>query len=582
MKNLRVAGRAVQIGTYCGQNDILRWMIKARKLVAALALVAASIASVNPSVASTPPDPGSSTPNANGAVPPPGSRPFASLPHLGAAPQPCFPYGSSDNICTGPSWPYPPNANYLYATYYGTVYISPHVVDVGQDITARAVSRLNGVPGWNAPPGPIVAGCRGQESDSAGKVVRAADLFCTWKATVASPYPPDTSAPGHGWDEYGMSFCGFFGCAESSDFYYVLPHKRAISGIVTTTGQNLKSKGATEILPIANAVVHISGPQNGTAVTDASGFYDAVVDPGTYSVSAIADINGGQMTATPTNCASVSSHGSSCTVSTEGGDAAANFVAGCGDQVSPFDTGATNARAANTEAVPDGEVVLVTAGLFDHVVTCPLYIEVTQGDTTAQSPFNMVSGASILPAGTAEIGFKVPTDFQGGATFKGQCVSGCTDLLATVSLSANLNNAGEVTSLGAPLAGARSRPRLWASPRKTRSSTPDAGNGTLCVASSFGSEVQGGPRAGPKVMAETDGAGQVRLRYWGPASWQMYGSDGLPLAPPKATIRFTAIAHDCNTSACTVQQTDKPVDVKAHINPHVESTRGPPSSPTSN
>ena len=95
------------------------------------------------------------------------------------------------------------------------------------------------------------------------------DETCTWKATDAGPYPPDVTAPGGGWSTYSMSFCGFNGCAASEDFYYVLPHKRAISGIVTTTGENT-TQGASmpEILPVPNAVIRISGSEGGTAVTN--------------------------------------------------------------------------------------------------------------------------------------------------------------------------------------------------------------------------------------------------------------------------------------------------------------------------
>ena len=87
-----------------------------------------------------------------GSTPPPESRPIPSLPQLGPAPIPCFPYGSPDDICKGVNWPYPDNAkNNMYATYYGTVYISPHVVGVGQDITATAVTRRRWKPLDRAP-----------------------------------------------------------------------------------------------------------------------------------------------------------------------------------------------------------------------------------------------------------------------------------------------------------------------------------------------------------------------------------------------------------------------------------------------
>jgi hypothetical protein len=460
----------------------------------------------------------------SGTVPPESSRPFATLPHLGPPPVPCFPYGSSDNICTGPSWPYPPNANYLYATYYGTVYISPHIVDVGQDITATAVGNLGGTPTWAAPPGPIVAGCQDKKTDSAGTVTRAADATCTWKATVASSYPPDTTVPGHGYDEWGMDFCGFFGCAESSDFFYVLPHKRAISGIITTTGAN--KKDATEILPVAGAVVHITGTQSGTAVTDADGFYNALVDPGNYSVSATADIDGTYITATPTGCASVSSDGSSCRVSTGGGDAAANFTVGCGPQVSPF------TPAPATSGGPE-QPALSWAANNTAALTgpkCPLKV--------------VVKVLEVARSGLAFHGRQYnefPVDFveskSGGVdgnVFR--CESGCVDVLVTV-----IN-----PKTHAPVPGATVNASISAI------SNVVAGAQSLCQTSADG--LTDLTCSDYLLGLKSNDQGNVYLRYWAP---------GL-VTTRTTTLKVTA-KWGCSATACSSREMEgsaRPLNIK--------------------
>ena len=69
-----------------------------------------------------------------------------------------------------PAGPYAPNNHFLDSTYYGQLYLNPHVVKPGQDITGTAVTRLNSKINWSTPPGPLVAGCQGQDPN------------CTWKA----------------------------------------------------------------------------------------------------------------------------------------------------------------------------------------------------------------------------------------------------------------------------------------------------------------------------------------------------------------------------------------------------------------
>ncbi len=251
------------------------------------------------------------------------TRPYASLPHLGPAPQRCFQYGSSNNICGKfPSSPYPPNLSYLYSTYYGTVYISPHVIGVGQDVTATEVPDNNGRPSWGHPPGKRVSGCKDGKykviNPQQVQVIVAPSTTCTWKATSASAYPPKARAPGGGYDQWNMTFCGFFGCASSGDFYYVLPRKKAISGMVLKDTVN--SAGHVVVTPVGGEAIHISGRLNGSATTQKDGFYDALVDPGRYTVSVA---SGGY---SPTQCSPGRISSEACKIDVRGGDGVASFA----------------------------------------------------------------------------------------------------------------------------------------------------------------------------------------------------------------------------------------------------------------
>lgn len=419
------------------------------------------------------------------------ARPFASLPHLGPAPQRCFQYGSSDNICTGPSWPYPPNLSYLYATYYGTVYISPHIVGVGQDITATAVPDNGGTPSWSTPPGKLISGCRNQLSDSTGHMIRAADTTCTWKATSAGVYPPDATAPGGGWTHFGMTFCGFFGCASSEDFYYVLPRKKAISGMVYANTED--AKGNLVVVPVPNAQIRISGPSSGTAVTDSAGFYDALVDPGQYTVH-VANVDGQSATASPTSggCSPGAASGSDCTIDVRGQDGRADFNI-CPGAGHAGDL-ATTAAAPRTPSSPS-------------LPTCPLNVTIK---TFGQSRSGFAVYQHFSSDEQSKVFFIPPSSKQ--------CVSGCMNVLATVT----------DPKTGAPVTDATVNVSVSQIAHVTGS-----GSGFLCN--------QATPtECGRYLLNEpTDSAGQVHLLYWAP---------GL-IEKASATLNATA-KETCSASSC--------------------------------
>jgi hypothetical protein len=238
-------------------------------------------------------------------------EPVQTLPtlDLGPAPQRCFELGSTDDICApvidgvpNPNWPYAPNDNYLNSTYYGQLYLSPHIVKPGQDVDGHAVTRLNASIGWSQPPGDIVSGCRN------GSGQTPSDSVCIWKASGVTD----------GWVQWEIGFTGFFGTGVSAD-YYAVDQKTVISGTVSDTNGN----------PVPGSAVSISGPTSGTAVTDKSGFYSAVVEAGSYSVSASAQVDGVSLPATATDCFKGEALGSSCSISVGDNDGTANFkVAG--------------------------------------------------------------------------------------------------------------------------------------------------------------------------------------------------------------------------------------------------------------
>lgn len=207
----------------------------------------------------------------------PPAQPLPPATSLGEPPVPCFPYGSSDNICPESGYDDPDPPEYMAATYYGTLEIENHIVHVGQDVTMYANEDYKGEPSWSAG-GPIVSGCKGKV-ETGGVVTTPAETTCVWKAEYGSGYPPSTGSSGWrgGWEVFEIDFCGFFGCAPSGDYYYVIENQVAISGYV------LDSAGK----PASGVTVAIQGASGGVSaqVDPETGFYNALVPSGSYSVS---------------------------------------------------------------------------------------------------------------------------------------------------------------------------------------------------------------------------------------------------------------------------------------------------------
>lgn len=195
---------------------------------------------------------------------------------LGAPPIPCFPYGSGHSICPNEGFDNPDPPEFMAATYYGTLEIENHIVHEGDDIVMDGHTNNGGEPSWS-PGGPVVSGC--ERSRTEGQTKIPASTSCTWQTTAGSPYPPSEASSGWkgGWQVIENDFCGFFGCAPSGDYYYVIGTQQAVSGYV------LDSAGK----PASNVNVAIQGAGGGVsaAVDPTTGFYNALLPAGQYDVS---------------------------------------------------------------------------------------------------------------------------------------------------------------------------------------------------------------------------------------------------------------------------------------------------------
>ena len=60
-------------------------------------------------------------------------------------------------------------------------------------------------------------------------------------------------------------------------------------------------------------MIRLSGPSSGTAVTNKDGFYDALVDPGRYTVH-VASVSGRSASAHPIACSPGQASGTACKI----------------------------------------------------------------------------------------------------------------------------------------------------------------------------------------------------------------------------------------------------------------------------
>src|SRR5579875_1088250 len=207
------------------------------------------------------------------------------------------------------SLPAPPLRSRMDESWLGGLVVSPHIVNEGQVVDMQ----ISGPPPWKGGcigsngkecvtgydwqwPGEKVAGCG---SD---------DTFCDWKATAGDAFGTPQ------WSIVQVGIGNYIGGADSQDYFYVLVKGRAISGTVLSTDGK----------PLAGQEVDVSGPTSGHVVTNADGFYDALVRPGSYSVTV-----GGQKDVSVGSCGPNGSVAEdSCRLDLSSDSGAADFTVG--------------------------------------------------------------------------------------------------------------------------------------------------------------------------------------------------------------------------------------------------------------
>ena len=443
------------------------------------------------------------------------SRPFASLPHLGPAPVRC-------QLGTDPNCPqYTAGTNYTVESTCGSVNISPHIVNVGQTVTATETETVRQCRvQWGSPPGRLISGCK----NGVYNVINPQDVQtvvppsgnCVWKATGASSYPPDAKAPGGGWDQWEIGYCAFVGCAAlASDFYYVLPHKRAISGTVYS--------GATDVagnrVGLANAVVQISGPSSGTAATNATGFYNALVDPGTYTVH-VAGVAGQAATGNAIVCSPGHISGRDCKISVRGSDGVADFIS-CGGGLGPDAVRGASAASA-TGSCPPKVYVKIVGPIANFGTRSGLAIDnqlPNEGPVNFTVPIYSLAGSDLgAPNEVAE-----------------KCLSGCANLLVTVV----------DPQTHKPVVGATVEAKLGKIDTAGFPALRQQGNQFLCTQSADPTTRQCGTTLSGLT---TDSDGKLRLIYWAPGE----------MVPAHTMIDVTARNGQATGSATPTKITVRP------------------------
>jgi hypothetical protein len=415
---------------------------------------------------------------------------------LGPVPQRC-PDGANDclgGLSISPTDQSAESPHSLTASYLGGLVVSPHLVHDGQTMTAKI----------SAPP-PLTTPCFGaahcvsgydwSSFEALGKRVSGCvsgnylETSCTIKVTAASASP----ARGvEAWSKVTVGICGPPGCATDEDFYYAQGKGVGLSGYVTDNAGK----------PVAGAQITIGGQRT---TTDKSGFYSAILDPGSYTVTA----KGSGDSGTPTQCSPGSVSGSSCTVRLQKADGVASFQIGCGQTSSAAaDLTAQSASATTTPS-------------------CPLTVSIkTFG--SGKSGLGFVQGEAD--------GFPTPfPQFLSAKTTglaNGKCLSGCTNVEVTVTDKRT----------GAPVSDAEVTASVTPFPRDGLAPYPKgfaSDDGHLCRDDEF---TLCGSGNFLDRLPPTDDNGRVRFLYWAPG------------AISRQTVKITVKAQKqtCDPQACSV------------------------------
>jgi hypothetical protein len=325
------------------------------------------------------------------------------LGQLGPAPQRCFfAPGPGDNGCDVYN-----QFPYMDSTYYGSLVIQRHLVTAGEYIEATPSPADGGSVDW-------YGGGGGGALGIPGAVVESGCQGGSGQCTVLAPpdpYPPqsDGSPWSGGWEVATVSFCGFFGCAPSQDYFYVSPNPTISGYVLDAAGQ-----------PVPDANVSISGTTV-TGYNSNTGYYNAIVDPGTYDVTASTN---GQTIPVSACTGQISGHACSVTVtndvlSSQPHSAEADFTI----QDNPTITGVVT----NTAGTPQlgTTISLTNTACFNNSTSCTNASAVTgqggqysadvQAGSYTVSPTSLSSGTrfdpSPAPSLTALNGQTVTQDF---------------------------------------------------------------------------------------------------------------------------------------------------------------------------
>jgi hypothetical protein len=314
----------------------------------------------------------------------------ATLAQLGVPPHQCADYGSHlDPSCLGD----PDQPDWMGATYYGSIRIKPSVVTAGQPIWIYATGLTGGSVDWydSQIPGTVVAGCTGGSS------------FCE-VIPPASPYPPSEASTdwSGGYQVINVDFCGFFGCAGSGDYYYVTD-QAIIQGYVTNSAGS----------PVTNPTISVSGTQI-TNYDASTGFYSAIVNSGTYSVTSSSNGSSDSV-----ESCSGQKNGAACVVTLRTGQTAnANFQENDDATISGTVLNSDGTPAVNTA------VQLTVNTCYDNSNSCVGATVYT--DSAGQYADTVLAGAyTVAPTGLAtgvnsdqpsevaiaSVGVNAPVDF---------------------------------------------------------------------------------------------------------------------------------------------------------------------------
>ena len=309
---------------------------------------------------------------------------------------------------------------YMGNTYIGGLHISPHLIHEGETVTEtfypKIVRCISGEPCasswyWSLP-GEPVSSC-GRE-----------DLSCTFKAIYSSAYPPTETSSGWsgGWDVAELGICGFNGCANASDYYYVVPgNLRGLSGSVRNASGE----------PLLGAEVEIEGAAGSETVEvdPTTGTYSVILPPGRYSVTV--DSEGGE--AHPVQCTNGRIHGGGeCEIDLTENDGNASFV----QNQSLSIVGTPKVAEPSSGSTPEQFKIAISEASEEPVTV--KWATADSSATAAAGNYKAAGGEVTIPAGARSVPVTVQV-LPGNGTTQTPAVYYFAKIVSVVSGSVTVN-----------------------------------------------------------------------------------------------------------------------------------------------